>query len=82
MVEKLLSFLDPGSTVTRAQCSEKVPEALQGTCMWNQFIRRASPFIDEGPRQTNVDVMKCLVAILKLMKNPAGPRQDLLELIC
>ena len=74
LVENLLSFLDPHSTLTLAQCFKKVPGILQSTCVWNQFIRRACPFTDEGngSRQIDVDVVKSLAAILKLMKNPDG----------
>ena len=87
LVEKLLPFLDPDSTLTLARCYKKVPGILQGTCIWNQFIRRACPFTDEGNalqrrRQVNIDLVRCFVAILKLMKNPDDLQQDLLELIC
>ena len=82
LVEKLLPFLDPESTLALAQCQETVPSILQGTLLWNQFIRRACPFTEEGNRLTNIDVVRCLVAVMKLMKNPDKPRQDLLELIC
>ena len=75
MVEKLLPFLDSESTLALAQCQETIPGILQGTLLWNQFIRRACPFTEE----ISIDVVRCLVAVLKLMKNP---RQDLLELIC
>ena len=92
LVEKLLPFLDPESTLNLAQSREEVPGILQAPLIWNQFIRRASLFTYEGPllfpngfhrrKQINMGVVKSLVAILKLMKNPADPRMDLLELIC
>ena len=90
LVEMLLPFLDPESTLNLAQNQDKVPGVLQGPLIWYQFIRRASPFTDEGigllrrdrREQMNIDAVKCLVAILKLMKNPNDPRVDLLELIC
>ena len=81
LVEKLLPFLDPESILVLAQCYETVAGVLQGTCIWNQFIRRA--FLDQENRShLNLDVVRCLVGILKLMKKPKGPRADLLELIC
>ena len=87
LAEKLLPFLDPESTFNLAQCQKKIPAILEGPCIWNQFIRRACPFSDEidglpNISQQNIDEVKCLVAVLKLMKNPDAPRQDLLELIC
>ena len=87
LVEKLLPFLDPESTLALAQCHKKIPRILEGPCMWNQFIRRACPFTDEkdglpNVTQKNIDVVRCLVAILKLMKNSDEPRRALLELIC
>ena len=86
LVEKLLPFLDPESTLNLAQCHEKIPGILQGQLMWNQLIRRACPFSAENfgweLSRENVDVVRCLVAILKLVKHPDQPREDLLELIC
>ena len=87
LVEKLLPFLDLKSTLTLAQCQKKILRILEGSCIWNQFIKRACPFSDEkddlqNVSQKNVDVVRCLVAILKLMKNSDEPRQALLELIC
>ena len=90
LVEKLLPFLDPESTLNLAQIQDKVPSVLQGALIWYQFIRRASPFTNEGIgllrrdrwEQMNTGAVKCLVAILKLMKNPHDARVDLLELIC
>ena len=75
--EKLLPFLDPESTLNLARSTDKVPGILQGPHVWNQFIRRACP-----PWQIDIDVVRCLVRIMKLMKNPEDPRQYLLELIC
>ena len=85
LVEKLLPFLDPESTLTLVMCNKKI--LLEGSFIWNQFIRRACPFSDERDglpniSQKDIDAVKCLVAFLKLMKNPDAPRQDLLELIC
>ena len=75
--EKLLPFLDPESTLNLARSTDKVPGILQGPHVWNQFIRRAYP-----PWQIDIDVVRCLVRIMRLMKNPEDPRQYLLELIC
>ena len=87
LLEKLLPFLDPESTLTLVQCHKKILRILEGPYIWNQLIRRACPFSDERDGLTNIsqkdiDAVKCLVAFLKLMKNPDAPRQDLLELIC
>ena len=74
LVEKLLPFLDLESTLSLAQCHKKIPRIFEGPCMWNQFIRRACPFTDEWDglqnSQNHFDRVRCLVAILKLMKNP------------
>ena len=87
LVEKLLPLLDPESTLNLARCHEKIPGILQGSLKWNQFIRRACPFTEEvfgwqNVSQKNIDVVRCLVAILKLIKHPDDARLDLLELIC
>ena len=87
LVEKLLPFLDPESTLTLVMCNKKILRILEGSFIWNQFIRRACPFSDERDglpniSQKDIDAVKCLVAFLKLMKIPDAPRQDLLELIC
>ena len=74
VVEELLPFLDPESTLNLAQCQENVPGILQGSLLWNQFIRRACP-----PWKMDIDVVRCLVSIMKLMKNSEDPRQYLLD---
>ena len=38
LVEKLLSLLDPESTLALAQCHKKIPGILQGQLIWNQLI--------------------------------------------
>ena len=77
VVEKLLPFLDPESTLNLARSTDKVPGILQGPHVWNLFISPACP-----PWQIDIDVVRCLVRIMRLMKNPEDPRQYLLELIC
>ena len=86
LVEKLLPFLDTESTLNLAQSQEKVPDILQGPLLWSQVIMRASPFTDEGiglltierREEMNIAAVRCLVAILKLMKNP---RRHLIYLV-
>ena len=74
---ELLEKLDPESTLALAQCHKKIPLIPQGQLIWNQVIRRAScHFTDETFDWPNVNLVRCLVAILKLMKNPC---KDLLE---
>ena len=82
-----MPLLDPESILALARFHEKIPAILQGTFIRNQFIRRFSPLTDErseleNVNQQDIEVVRCLVAILKLMKSPEEPRQDLLELIC
>ena len=54
LLEKLLPFLDPESTLTLVQCHKKILRILEGPYMWNQLIRRACPFSDERDGLTNI----------------------------
>lgn len=75
LAEKILPFLDLESTLRLAQSEVLNRNILQGSFVWNQLIRRSSPL--DRP-----EVVKNLVAILKLMKDHTTPLLDLLDLIC
>ena len=75
LLEKLLPYLDLGSTLTLAQTHQMTRHILQDSLAWNKLIRRNSP-LDE------LEVVQNLVEILKLMKKPKANMLDLLESIC
>ena len=91
LVEKLLPFLDHKSTYILAQAHVKTRNILQGSYSWNKLIRRCCPYDEcekDFPKgfpsllQEKIKVMKYLVAILELMRDPRPLLIDLLHLIC
>ena len=75
LLEKLLPYLDLGTTLTLAQTHEKTRHILQGSLAWNKLIRRNSP-LEELEKVQN------LGQILKLTKEPKANMLDLLDVIC
>ena len=43
LIEGLLLYLDPMSTLRLAQAHEKTQNILQGSRVWNNLIKRSSP---------------------------------------
>ena len=87
LVERLLQFLDVESTSRLAQSHVRTLNILEGGWVWNKFIKRICPYDDEDNEgvkepEKKLYVIKTLVAILKLMKDPQALLIDLLELIC
>ena len=90
-MENLLPFLDHKATSVLAQAHVKTRNILQGSYVWNKLIRRCCPY-DEHEKdfpkgfpsllQEKIKVIKHLVAILKLMRDPRPLLLDLLDLIC
>jgi len=75
LLEKLLPYLDLGSTLTLAQTHQMTQQILQDSLAWNKLIQRNSP-LDE------LEVVQNLVVILELMKEPKANMLDLLDAIC
>ena len=75
LLEKLLPYLDPGSTLSIAQAHQMTRHILQGSVPWNKLIRRNSPLVELEKAQS-------LGQILKLMKEPKSNMLDLLDIIC
>ena len=59
LVEGLLPFLDPASTLELALAHKKTRTILKGSRVWKRLIKRCSP--------VDLDVVDHLVAIMKLM---------------
>ena len=74
LVEGLLPFLDPASTLELALAHKKTRTILKGSRVWKRLIKRSSP--------VDLDVVDHLVAIMKLMKDARGHILDLLVSIC
>ena len=74
LVEGLLPFLDPASTLELALAHKKTRSILKGSRVWKHLIKRSSP--------VDLDVVDHLVAIMKLMKDARGHILDLLVSIC
>ena len=77
LIEGLLPYLDPSSTLRLAQAHQITRDILQGSRVWNKVIKRCSPLND-----SRLDKMTHLVAILKLMKDTKDNMLDLLDAIC
>ena len=75
MIAKLLPFLDLKSTLCLAQAHKKTKNLLEGGVVFKKLLKRNSPLIE-------VDKVKDLVAILKLMKNPKANLPEVLAAIC
>ena len=75
LIEGLLLYLNPESTLRLAVAHERTRNILQGSRVWNNLIKRCSPF----NRMGKVDHM---VAILKLMEDTKANMLDLLDAIC
>ena len=75
VVEKILPFLDLASIVSLGHSQVMDRKILKSATVWNQLIRRSSPLDD-------MEEVKKLVQILKLMKDPRTQMLDLLDLIC
>ena len=87
LIERLLLFLDVESTSCLAKSHARTLNILEGGWVWNKFIKRICPYDEEDIEdvkepETKLDVIKNLVAILKLMEDPQVLLVDLLELIC
>ena len=87
LIERLLLFLDVESTLCLAQSHARTLNILEGGWVWNKFIKRICPYDEEDNQgvnepETKLDIIKNLVAILKLMEDPQVLLVDLLELIC
>ena len=87
LIEHLLPFLDSKSTMVLAQNHQETVNILQGSVAWNKLIKRSCPCKGRRGRpegiENKINVMKNLVAILKLMENPQSNLMvDLLHLIC
>ena len=74
LIEGLLPFLDPASTLELALAHKKTRSILKGSRVWKHLIKRSSP--------VDLDVVDHLVAIMKLMKDARGHILDLLVSIC
>ena len=78
LAEKILPFLNFESILRLAQSELLNRDILQGPCVWNKLIRRR--WGNDRP-----EVVKILVRILKLMKDPSTAmldRPDLREKTC
>ena len=75
LLEKLLPYLDLGSTLTLAQAHRTTRRIFQDSLAWNKLIQRNSP-LDE------LEVVQNLVEILELLKEPKANMLDLLDAIC
>ena len=93
LVEKLLPFLDLKSTLHLARTHVLTQNILAGSRIWNKLIRRThlqdggdlglDHYLGLGlDLDEKMDVVRHLVAILKLMKDPKANMRDLLETIC
>ena len=93
LVEKLLPFLDLKSTLHLARTHVLTQNILAGSRIWNKLVRRTR--LQDGgdlgldqdfglgvDLNEKMDVVRHLVAILKLMKDPKANMRDLLETIC
>ena len=90
LIEHMLPYLDSKATMVLAQNHEKTLNILKGSVAWNKMIRRSCPWkgkgigkVEEG-MQEKINVMKNLVAILRLMDvdHRSHLMLDLLDLIC
>ena len=74
LIEGLLPFLDPASTLELALAHKKTRSILKGSRVWKSLIKRSSP--------VDLDVVDHLVAIMRLMKDARSHIFDLLVSIC
>ena len=86
LLEKLLPFLDPETTLHLAKTHKMTRAILQKSYIWKKLIRRSCPYgereLSYEQVQSRIDLVKGLVAILKLLKDPKALLPDLLDLIC
>ena len=90
LIELMLPYLDSKATMILAQNHEKTLNILKGSVAWIKMIRQSCLWkgkgigkLEEG-MQDKINVMKNLVAILKLMDvdHRSHLTLDLLDLIC
>ena len=90
LVDRLLPFLDPASTLALAQVLPLTAGLLQATHNWSRFIRRFCPF---SPSKHNENYkpsiakqklaeVRPLVRILQMMESPQFNLVALLDIIC
>ena len=75
MIAKLLPFLDLKSTLCLARAHKKTQDVLKGAMVFNKLLKRNSPL-------TELDNVKDLATILKLMKDPKANLSEVLDAIC
>ena len=97
LVEKLVSFLDTGSTLNLAKCHQLTIDVLNsGTSVWRKLIKRTCPEGYIPPRaqsdrmlmtegglfvQERAEMSK-LIAIAKMLEDPKTRLFAILDLIC
>jgi len=75
LLEKLLPYLDLGSTLSLAIAHKMIRRVLEGSLAWNKLLMRCSP-LDQ------VEKVQDLTEILELLKEPKSKMLDLLDAIC
>ena len=75
LLEKLLPYLDLGSTLSLAIAHKMIRQVLEGSLAWNKLLMRCTP-LDQ------VEKVQDLTEILELLKEPKSKMLDLLDAIC
>ena len=78
LVDRLLPFLDVESTLRHVKVHELTQKILQGSHAWKELIGRSCLSNLPTESKEKMDVVKHLVAILKLTKAPKANMLDLL----
>ena len=78
LIEGLLLYLNPESTLRLAIAHERTRNILQGSRVWNNLIKRSSPL----HLRDEFFSIGHFVEILKLMEDSKANMQDLLDAIC
>ena len=86
LVEGLLPFLDPLSTLELAKVHPLTRGILQGTSDWSRFVRRSCPFPPPYNQLSFVEEMveklRPIIGIMQLIGGPEPHLLALLDVIC
>ena len=86
LIAKLLTFLDPPSTLRLGKCHQLTQDVIQGEDQVDQEVLPARPrrhAVAVGYlAHENLETVQHFVAILKLLRTPNTLLMDLLEPIC
>ena len=86
LVEGLLPFLDPPSTLQLAKVHPLTRGILQGTSDWSRFVRRSCPFPPPYDQisfvEEMVEKLRPIIGIMQLIGGPESHLGALLDVIC